>query len=136
MKTASMIAKKRGLKVIRIAVSFERYDEDDKVERFITPERFVTLFLNASYIITNSFHGTIFSINFNKQFLSYPTTENNARFDSVFKMFNLENRNLRLYSSVEATNVPDLDYDRVNRLLLERRKESRDYIKKSLYVEK
>lgn len=36
----------------------------------IGPREFVELFYNASYIVTNSFHGTAFAVNFDKQFAS------------------------------------------------------------------
>ena len=32
------------------------------------PKEFISLFNNAEYVITNSFHGTAFSINFNSNF--------------------------------------------------------------------
>lgn len=135
LSTANQIAHKRGLKVRRISVGFEKYTDDDVIEKFITPERFVSLFLNASYVITNSFHGTIFSINFEKQFLSYPTTDNNARFDSVFQMFDLQERNLRKYSGEEYINLPEVDYARVSRVLAEKREESYTYLKRALQDE-
>ena len=135
LSTANQIAHKRGLRVRRISVGFEKYTDDDVIEKFITPERFVLLFLNASYVVTNSFHGTIFSINFEKQFLSYPTTDNNARFDSVFQMFDLQGRNLRKYSGEEYINLPDIDYVRVSRVLAERREESYIYLKHALQDE-
>lgn len=132
LNIASQIAQKRDLKVRRISVGFEKYSNDDVIEKFVTPERFVSLFLNASYVITNSFHGTIFSINFEKQFLSYPTTENNARFDSVFQMFDLQERNLRKYSGEKYKELSDIDYARVSRVLKEKREESYVYLKRAL----
>ena len=135
MNYASQIAKKRGLKIRRISVGFEKYSNDVIVERYITPERFVSLFSNASYVVTNSFHGTVFSINFEKQFLSYPTTENNARFASVFQMFGLEDRNLRLYSADEAVMLSDIDYTSVSAMLENKRKDSFEYIKCALHNE-
>lgn len=135
MKSAERVAKARNLEIRRITVGYERYSSDNIIERFITPERFVGLFLNASYVITNSFHGTIFSINFEKQFLGYPTTENNARFDSVFQMFDLQERNLRKYSGEEYINLSDVDYARVARVLAEKREESYTYLKRALQDE-
>ena len=135
MNTASLIAHKRGLKIRRIAVGFEKYACDEEIERFISPERFVSLFLNSSYVITNSFHGTIFSINFKKQFLTYPTTKKNARFDSVFQMFGLSDRNLQLYSSEEAVEIPDVDYSDVTQILNVRRRESGEYVEETLKIE-
>ncbi len=132
LNIARQIAQKKGLKIRRISVGFEKYSNDDVIEKFVTPERFVSLFLNAAYVITNSFHGTIFSINFEKQFLSYPITENNARFDSVFQMFDLQERNLRRYSGEEYKELSDIDYVKVSGILEEKREESYVYLKRAL----
>lgn len=136
LSIAKQIAYKRGLRIRRISVGFEKYNDDDVIEKFITPERFISLFLNAAYVITNSFHGTIFSINFEKQFLCYPTTENNARFDSVFQMFGLEERNLRNYSSEEYNELSDIEYARVLKILEEKREESYVFLQHALRYEK
>ena len=132
MNIARQKTQKKGLKIRRISVGFEKYSNDDVIEKFVTPERFVSLFLNAAYVITNSFHGTIFSINFEKQFLSYPITENNARFDSVFQMFDLQERNLRRYSGEEYKELSDIDYVKVSGILEEKREESYVYLKRAL----
>lgn len=135
MDVAKQIADSRGLRIVRIAVGFEKYNTDDIVERFITPEKFISLFLNSSYVITNSFHGTIFSINFKKQFLSYPTTEHNARFESVFNMFNLHDRNLRNINKENIINIQDIDYKIVSKELDVMRKVSYDYLQNNLILE-
>lgn len=133
MNTATEIAKKRGLKIRRIAVGFEKYSTDQIVERFISPEHFVALFLNASYVITNSFHGTVFSVNFKKQLLVYPTTERNARFESVFRMFGLEGRNLRALDDEQVLNLHDVDYSAVFEKLEEMRKRSGVWLNNALH---
>ena len=63
---ADLLAKEKELTVIFIS--------DTMIKRrgivyipYATPEEWVGLFLNASYVITNSFHGTAFSLNFNKK---------------------------------------------------------------------
>lgn len=51
---------------------------------------------NAEYVITNSFHGTAFSLIFHKQFATIPLTgyssSTNSRIDSIFKLFGIESR--------------------------------------------
>ena len=64
----------------------------------VGPEEFVALFLNAKYIITNSFHGMALSINFSKQFFAfYSRAKNdkntlNSRIDTVLNAFGLMGR--------------------------------------------
>ena len=130
MDTASEIAKDKKLKIKRISVGFERYMNDEDVERFISPERFVALFLYSSYVITNSFHGTVFSINFRKEFLTWPVTENNARFTNVLALFNLENRNLRTVKNYDN----EIDYDSVFKILEQERHYSKNYLNNAIGI--
>lgn len=59
-------------------------------------EEWLSLIKNAEYVFTNSFHGTIFCIKFNKQFLTIPQTgkftSQNARITSLLQEFNLQER--------------------------------------------
>lgn len=56
------------------------------------PQEFVTLFANASCIVTNSFHGTAFSIVFDKPFLSVPHSTRNTRLQSLLELLKLKQR--------------------------------------------
>lgn len=42
----------------------------------LTPYEWVDLFRNAEKVITGTFHGTVFSIKYNKSVLCYPTEKN------------------------------------------------------------
>jgi nitroreductase len=56
-------------------------------------EAWLASLYNASFVITDSFHGTVFAILFNKPFISYGNPKRGmARFLSILKMFGLENR--------------------------------------------
>lgn len=133
METAKTIAKAKGLRICRIAVGFEKYAADELVERFVSPERFVALFEHADYIITNSFHGTIFSVNFGKEFLAYPVTENNVRFENVLALFSLQDRNLRKLDAECIGRLEPIDYCAVNVILQEQRHFSEQYLSNSLF---
>ncbi|HGH5986103.1 polysaccharide pyruvyl transferase family protein [Proteus mirabilis] len=73
-------------------------------------------FLDASFVVTDSFHGVIFSIIFNKQFIAIGNKSRGlARFLSILKLFNLENRLIfshndlsKIFSQPEI-NFPDVD---------------------------
>lgn len=48
----------------------------------------LAMFRDASYVVTNSFHGTVFSIIFGKKFKClYNKTRGSARFDSLLKLY-------------------------------------------------
>ncbi|MEF9919499.1 polysaccharide pyruvyl transferase family protein [Anaerorhabdus sp.] len=64
---ANKISKKKGIKIIEIPYSLEKIKNVEK--RFdVGPFEFLNLFYNAEEIITNSYHGTCFSLIFRKKF--------------------------------------------------------------------
>lgn len=62
--------RKTGYKVVMIDADPINILKGYKLFNEIGPEEFISLFQNASYVITSSFHGTAFSINFEKPFIT------------------------------------------------------------------
>lgn len=89
-------AKKYGLKIVNLRHDFDDQKiPDNQVDIFDAgPREFVYLLANARMVITNSFHGTIFSINFGVPFLSVINriSETNSRILSVLEELNLQDR--------------------------------------------
>ena len=53
----------------------------------------MSYFRDAAFVITDSFHGTVFSIIFNKNFYVFGNMKRgNSRFDSLLDMFGLKDR--------------------------------------------
>lgn len=73
------------------AISWFRCPHVDKILK-CDPYEFVSVFSNAEYVITNSFHGTAFSIIFNKVFWVCDTYIANHRMKSILKRTELESR--------------------------------------------
>lgn len=77
----------------------------------LTIEEWLAMFRDASFIITDSFHGTIFSIIFNKPFISLTNeTRGNSRFESLLFMLGLEKR---LNLSFESVVDNDIDWVKI-----------------------
>lgn len=58
------------------------------------PKQFLSYIKNAQFVLTNSFHGTVFSILFHKPFYSvYPEGEN-TRIEDLLRSLNLSNRHI------------------------------------------
>lgn len=88
------LSKQTKLPVYSIEIPFFRYYKNKN--KFINinnagPEDFVKLFYNASYVLTNSFHGTSFSLIFEKPFLTFAHSKYNLRIENILKFYNLEN---------------------------------------------
>lgn len=76
-------------------------------------------------MIVSSFHGTAFSINFNKQFLAVLPDKYSSRSVSILNKFNLSRR---MYNGETAIN--DIDYTPVNAILSTERNKSMSILAK------
>ena len=90
----------------------------------ISVEQWLSNFRDADYVVTDSFHGTVFSIIFRKQFLSIANSRRGAdRFVSLLTKFNLQNRMIVEDSFVISDDTP-IPWDEVSKELNEERKKS------------
>lgn len=103
-----------------------------------SPEEFVGLFANASFVYTNSFHGTVFATIFEKPFISAIAAEqenavnnNDSRKIDYLKKIGLEER---LYTADKPNQqfLLDIDYSLPGKKIEEFREESLLYLKDEL----
>lgn len=136
-KYAEELSKKTNMKVISIPcqVDYEGLSafEDKKFGFYAYPEcspnEFLNLFDNAEYVITNSFHGTVFSLIFHKKFLSQislDTGKINNRSKELLKKTNLLNRELGVGNIYDSITWKDVD-----KALDDERSKSIDYLEKA-----
>lgn len=91
-------------------------------------------FYDADCVITDSFHGTVFSIIFNKPFyVLVNNARGAARFSSLLGLFGLEHR---MISSLDGDVLTrPIDWERVNLLLDEMKKRSLGFLQRTLLVD-
>ena len=125
--TARKIAEKYGLKIYNISDGVKEY-YGIKNLRGLSPAEWVGAFLNSSYVVTNSFHGTAFAVNFNKNFNTEVSTAIASRGSRITDLLKLLNLSDRLINNSE--NISEISYDMVNKILYEERKKSYTYLVK------
>lgn len=130
-QTVRKIADKENLKVITYSWDNRKDDMADMTITFADPGDVLSLFIYASQVVTNSFHGTAFSINLNKQFWSYMPSHFSTRLRSVLNLFDLENRMLEGVISEDNINKT-IDFTEVNCVLNKEREKARHFIKEAL----
>ncbi|RJF58399.1 polysaccharide pyruvyl transferase family protein [Serratia inhibens] len=101
-------------------------------------EAWIKSFYDADFVVTDSFHGTVFSIIFNKPFIAISNKARGAaRFTSLLKMFGLENRLVSDFADVNAEIInTSIDFDRVNAILESSKETSINLIRKALDIKK
>ena len=67
LEYARALSEKKGCKILYLNNQYKN-NRDLKRIRYASPEEFVGWFANAEYVLTNSFHGTAFSIIFHRKF--------------------------------------------------------------------
>lgn len=96
-----------------------------------SPEEFVGYFKNASCVITTSFHGTAFSVMFEKPFyMVRQRTGADGRMISLLSALGLEDR---LVDMQDEVGFCEIDYTPVSCRLAELRKESESFVNSALY---
>lgn len=86
-----------------------------------SPEQWLQNYRDAKYIVTNTFHGTVFSIVFRKQFVtilqSGKSSPQNDRLISLLSMLGLEDRIIMADQSFDITISKPIDWDRIEKIL-------------------
>lgn len=105
-------------------------------DSYIMPgvEQWLRSFRDAKFVVTDSFHGTVFSIIFNKPFISIGNKSRGlARFTSLLSMFGLEDRLVTSIEDVTEDLVKkEIDWASVNAKIKSEQKRSLNYLNKYL----
>lgn len=85
----------------------------------VSPEEWINYFAKASYIITSTFHGAVFSINFKKPFTIFITEFKSNKINDLLTFLELESRIFSVTTGVESlvNQSSDIDYFSVYRKL-------------------
>ena len=127
IRLARKIAKERNLKIIYLNNRLFKVRGVENRKKTKVNE-WLSLFMNANCVVTNSFHGLAFSVNFEREFfIQYlpKPAKVNSRLVNLLTLLNLE------YRVVEKNyNIKEIDYDKVNSRLNNERNKSFSFIKK------
>ena len=121
---AKKLALKLGLPLFRISPSFHQFMRGGKFIYLPKLGKFLSYIKNCSYLVTDSFHGTAFALNFNRQFVEIlPNNETGSRNLSILELTGLRDRIVTDFSDFSIAER-SIDYDRVNNILNRERKKS------------
>lgn len=100
-------------------------DSSQSLNNRVAPpiEEWVSGIYNSDFVITDSFHGCVFSIIFNKPFVAYVNKERGAnRFISLLSMLNLEKQMIYSYEDFDQSLLTNIiNWKRVNEIIEEQR---------------
>ena len=132
-------AKQKDLKIVTEPHmdSYNKADENfgDFTPFDIGPAEFVNLIRNAEYVFTDSFHGSVFSMLYQKQFLVFnrysdnSSSSKNSRIDSFCKNYGLSDRR---YNGNIADVENKINYEDVLGKVDEHRQKSKAFLDRAL----
>lgn len=132
------LSSETGLEIVTIPFSKKALSKEYYKVLKAGPSEFISLIRDAEYIITDSFHASVFSILFKKNFFtllrnrSGERVEMHSRIFSLLNMLKLENRCIS-YNDVGNFKIePVVNYDEVHEILSQIRTDSENFLKKAL----
>lgn len=129
---AKKVAKAKGLPLIRISASFHQIIREGKFVWLPEIGEFLSYIQNTECLITDSFHGTAFAINFNTPFVEVlPNNNTGTRNRSILKLTGLSERILKNEMDLELASKK-IDFSFANAKLLEKRRESIEILRQMI----
>ena len=120
---AVKIAHKKGLRLIEM-ISMDESPLSKEIIATASVTRFLSLIRFADFVVTGSFHGTAFSLLFNRPFVSVSSDMSaGQRAASLLKSIGLGERFI-LLNDIEKMPESDIDYTEANKMFNELRQKS------------
>ena len=128
---AKNLSKATGLKIKYISYQLHEFYKHGRMYCNSSIELFLSLIKNATYVITDSFHATAFSLNFNKEFIIVYPEKYSTRLQSILELTGLENRVAKNEQDLKIVDSK-IDYEKVNTILNKERKKSVNWLSNAL----
>ena len=129
MNAVRIFADKKGLSLI-VATSGVKYKKHYKND--ISPEQFVYLIEHAAYVVTNSFHGTAYSVIFEKNYLQLPKKgqKRSIRVENLLKLLGVKAESENICDGVNMDSFISLTF--ANQKLHDAIESSKEFLKLNL----
>ena len=125
--TVEELSKKLGLRIIHIC-GFRKKCYCDVFAKDVGPEEILGYILHADFVLSASFHATMFSLLFEKQFATLlPGEKTNARIQDMLAFVGLEDRILHNKSQISCIEK-EIDYSSVRGKINQFRKASQQML--------
>lgn len=136
---ALKLKKQTGCKIVALIHMDEyfAFDEQyaDETPFDVGPKEFLGLIKGARYICTDSYHATIFSVLFHKEFYVFSRFSDTNQMSTNSRIITLLNRlglEKRLMNRRTKMVEESIDYEKVDRIVVELRKQAYEFIESAL----
>jgi hypothetical protein len=132
------LAKKYKMPVYNICVQWFEFYRYGKFLWCPSVQKFLGLIKNAQFVVSDSFHATVFSLLFHKKFMTVVPDTVGTRIESVSHLFGIEDRIINWNVEKDYLSMIDknIDYDKIDKIINEERKKGIDYINSWMEIKK
>ncbi|WP_303804526.1 polysaccharide pyruvyl transferase family protein [Ruminococcus flavefaciens] len=128
---AEKLAEQNGWKIIDISLRATNAERGHQMFYEAGVEEFLSLVKYAEYVVTNSFHGMIFSVQYRRPFVVFSREQCDTKIEELLALFGLSER--MLINGSESFSNP-INYDVVHRNISEAREEAKAFLKNELEI--
>lgn len=125
---AMKVAEANGLKVYNITYNIHDIVRKGTIKWCPKIEEYLGLIRDAQYVITDSFHATVFSILFNKKFMVIYPEQASSRIRSILELLNLQDRGCDDMPDVQQV-MNEIDFSNIDNILDIERERAISYLK-------
>lgn len=131
LETIKLLSKKRHEPCFSFNSKYQDWSAPDN-ERIQPPvEKWIMGFDHATVVVTDSFHGCVFSIIFNKEFYVFKNdVRGNTRIISLLEIFGLEDHLISSYTEIPT--IKNINWNRINANRRELINQSLHFLKEAL----
>ncbi len=125
---AERIARERGLKIIEISLRATNSDKGHIMRYDAGVEEFLSLVKYSDFVVTNSFHGLIFAVQFKRPFGVFTRSQAVNKTEELLNLFGIPKN---LVHNINDSYF-DIDYDQVHMNIENARENSYEFLKNEL----
>lgn len=124
---AQRLSVRLGLPIYRIAYGVHEKRKGEHTVVCPSVGGFVSLFMNAEYVVTDSFHGTAFSMNLGRKFVAISPGRFSGRIMNLLEMTGETNHYLDDWHDIDVADQT-IDYKHVQRIFETKRAEAKAFL--------
>lgn len=125
----NLLSLKTGMKIVSVSANEEAaFTSGSKTFRQVNPTEWILAISGAAIVVTDSFHGLMFSLIFEKPFYIYTKKRSNiSRITEILEKCGLQDRTLKDIYSVQNVNT-EMDFTKKREYIMQEKQRSFDYL--------
>jgi hypothetical protein len=131
-KIVKYYSKRTNLPVYYVSPDYRKVNGTDVALKGVTPTKFLELIRNASLVLTSSYHGIAFSINFGKKFVALQNPNNPIRLQFLLETFELNDQIVDNETTNYELPLKNIDYDKIHAKLSAQRIYSLQWLRRAM----